>query len=31
MSPLSYLEKVLDGAEVVWKLLGDVATITRNH
>ncbi|EOZ4485013.1 hypothetical protein ACQLT9_001711 [Salmonella enterica subsp. diarizonae] len=25
MSGLSYLEKLLDGAEVEWKVLGDVA------
>lgn len=28
MSELSYLEKLLDGAEVEWKTLGDIATIT---
>lgn len=29
MSELSYLEKLLDGAEVEWKALGDVTTVLR--
>jgi len=31
MSELSYLEKLLDGAEVEWKTLGDVSTLKRGR
>lgn len=31
MSKLSYLEKLLDGAEVAWKPLGDVTTLKRGR
>jgi len=31
MSKLSFLEKLLDGAEVEWKALGDITTLRRGR